>query len=440
MSRQVLFGGLIGLSVISLTGLAGAQGAPPEPPAAMPAAPPPAAPPPPPESVPAGAPTPGPAASVPPAPPPAATAPPPPPAPIAAPAPPAPPAPGAAPAPQAPHAARPRTDLELSTLLFLHGVKGSQGGDDYSRFYVGRAYFTGKFKASPWFGARVTMDAHQKKDDGDWSMRLKYAYGVFEAGDFGSVLSGANVEFGMVHTPWLDFEEHVNRYRMQGTMFMERNGLFNSADLGVTAGANIGPKLGAAYTKKVSKASPGTFGSFAVGVYNGGGYAAQEANENKTVEGRLTVRPLGPILPNLQLSYFGIYGKGNTDAAPPWRLNAGMLSFEHEYFVLTGTYAAGSGNQKGDALDGDAARKFSGYSVFGEVKAPWIDSSVFGRFDRFDWDRSGGQKPSDRVIVGAAYWFLPHNAIVADWDWLNEHEDTKPDQKEVKLSLQVELP
>lgn len=342
--------------------------------------------------------------------------------------------------PHKPPPAPAHDDVQLSTLLFLHGVKGSKAGTDYSRFYVGRAYFTGKFKPEPWFSARVTMDAHQKSDDGDWAMRLKYAYGAFDFGDLGPVVSGANVEFGIAHTPWLDFEEHINRYRMQGTMFMERSGLFNSADLGVTVAGNLGSKLGDDYTKSVSKASPGTFGSFAVGVYNGGGYAAQEANENKTVEGRLTVRPLGPIFPNLQLSYFGIYGKGNTDSAPPWRLNAGMVSFEHKYAVVTGTYAAGRGTQKGDQVKDDDGRKFNGYSAFGELKLPWIDSSVFGRFDRFNWDGSGGQKPSDRVIVGAAYWFLHHNAIVVDWDWLNEQESSKADQKEVKVTLQVELP
>jgi len=191
-------------------------------------------------------------------------------------------------------------------------------------------------------------------------VRLKYAYGQIMAPDLGDVLTGGYAELGMVHTPWLDFEEHINRYRMQGTMFMERNGLFNSADLGLTAGGNLGPSLGDDALKNVSKANPGSFGSFAFGVYNGGGYAAHEANENKVVEGRLSVRPLGPFFPYAQLSYFGIYGKGNTPAAPAWRLHAGMLSVEHEYFVVTGTYAVGYGNQKGSQLSGSDGREFLG--------------------------------------------------------------------------------
>jgi len=39
-----------------------------------------------------------------------------------------------------------------------------------------------------------------------------------------------------------------------------------------------------------------------------------------------------------------------------------------------------------------------------------------------------------------AYWFLKHNAVVVDWDWLNEHDAAKADQKELKVTLQVELP
>ena len=270
-------------------------------------------------------------------------------------------------------------------------------------------------------------------------MRLKYAYGQVMAPDLGHVITGSYAELGMVHTPWLDFEEHINRYRMQGTMFMERNGLFNSADLGVTVGGNLGPRLGDDALKKVSKANPGSFGSFAFGVYNGGGYAAHEANENKVVEGRLSARPLGPLFPYAQLSYFGIFGKGNTPAAPAWRLHAGMLSVEREYFVVTGTCAVGRGNQKGSQLSGGDGREFVGYSAFAELKAPWFDASLFGRFDRFEWGKGDGQ-PSDRVILGVAYWFLKHNAVVADWDWLNEHDAAKADQKELKVTLQVELP
>ena len=104
-------------------------------------------------------------------------------------------------------------------------------------------------------------------------VRLKYAYAKFHLPDWG-VLTRPEVEVGMAHMPWLDFEEHINLYRMQDTMFMERNGLFNSADLGVTFLALLGGTLPDEYQKKVSKHYPGRWGSVSFGVYNGGGYHA----------------------------------------------------------------------------------------------------------------------------------------------------------------------
>ena len=331
-------------------------------------------------------------------------------------------------------------EVKLSTLWYLHSIYGSRPEGNYSAFRVGRGYLTAKLQPEDYFAARITLDAHQN-DEGDMAVRLKYLYGQFFFGDLGSIVTGTNLEYGLVHTPWLDYEEHINHYRMQGTMFVERNNLFNSADFGLTLGGLFGKKLDDEYTKKVSKYYPGTFGSFAVGVYNGGGYHAEEANENKTVEGRVSVRPLGPILPNLQLSYFGLYGKGNTEEAPDWQVHAGMASFEHEYFVLSATYSAGKGNQRGDqvAADGEAM-DFAGYSGFAEVKFPWIDSSLIGRYDRFDWDTDGGPAPTQRFVWGAAYHFYGHNAILVDWDWLIDEDQSEPVEKTVKATLQVSLP
>ena len=50
-------------------------------------------------------------------------------------------------------------------------------------------------------------------------------------------------EVGLGHIPWLDFEESVNPYRCQGTMAIERAGVFNSADLGVSIRGDFGGKL-----------------------------------------------------------------------------------------------------------------------------------------------------------------------------------------------------
>ncbi len=328
--------------------------------------------------------------------------------------------------------------IKFSTLWFLHYANGQSGGEDYNRFYISRGYLTLKFKPTSWFEPRITMDTHQD-DAGSWMVRLKYLYGKLKPRIDSTIITDPYLEFGLVHNPWFDYEEHINYYRMQGTMFIERNGLMNSADLGATAGALLGPKLDKEYRDTVNSKYPGTFGSFAIGVYNGAGYHGVEANENKSVEGRLSVRPLGPLLPNLQVTYFGVLGKGNSDTTPDWQNNDIFASFEHEYFVLTAQYAFGSGNQKASEVDdaGDAL-PFSGYSAFAELKLPWINSSLMGRYDWWDWDPGNGDDSSTRVVGGFAYHFnkMRHDTLLLDIDY-NTYESGQDPDWAAKLTMQV---
>ncbi|RLB59942.1 MAG: hypothetical protein DRI34_00005, partial [Deltaproteobacteria bacterium] len=314
--------------------------------------------------------------------------------------------------------------IEPSALWYLGYGWGKQDGENFSRGYVGRGYLTLKFKPVEWFVPRITLDAHQD-DGGDFNVRLKYLYGKFVLPVETAWITEPAVEFGLVHGPWFDYEEHINNYRAQGTMFIERNRVLNSADLGATVTALLGRKLPADYRQRVSGKYPGRWGSVSFGLYNGGGYHAAEHNQNKVFESRLSLRPLGPWLPNLQLSHFFIYGRGNSPARicdeqgvcrpgePDWLLNAFMVSFEHEYFVATAQLALGRGNQKGDQVDdrGQALESF-GWSGFVEIKLPGILSSVIGRYDHWEW----GGEASDRVIAGWAEHFYKHNYLLLNID------------------------
>jgi hypothetical protein len=339
--------------------------------------------------------------------------------------------------------------VSLGTEWYLSAGFGEQGGQSYSRTRIERGYLTLKIKPVEWFQPRVTLDTHQD-DSGDWKVRLKYMYAKFVVPVETAVVTDPNVEFGLVHGPWFDYEEHINHYRMQGTMLIERNGVLNSADVGITAAALLGRKLPKDYQKSVSKEYPGEFGSVAFGVYDGGGYHAAENNRNKVFESRISVRPLGPYLPNLQLSYLAIYGKGNTppqvcDAQgqncvrgePDWRLSAGMASFEHPYFVATAQVAKGRGNQAGSRVDGaGAALHFKGVSGFAEIKLPWILSSVIGRYDRWEWNSVS----TDRVIAGYAFHFLDDNTVLLDYDREMPDASNTPDAWQTKVTVQVVVP
>ena len=319
-------------------------------------------------------------------------------------------------------------------------VGGKAGdGESHNRFAIKRGYFRVTKTFVPWFDAHMTFDVSQVKDDGsslDGSVaaRIKYAYGKFKLPDI-AFLTKPYFEVGIVHMPWLDFEEHVNFYRCQDTMFIERNKTFNSADFGLTFVSLLGGTMDEEYQHKVNHYYPGRYGSMALGIYNGAGYHASEKNGNKALEGRLTIRPLPDIVPGLQLSYFGIYGKGNKDTEPDWTVNLPFISYEHEYVTLTGQYYWGKGNQKGDdEYDKD------GYSLFAEIK-PTKKISIIGRYDKFDQNTDVDDDENTRYIAGIAYHFYKQhkNMVVLDYDHVDYKDPLQKDDKRIQFTLQVAL-
>ncbi len=333
-------------------------------------------------------------------------------------------------------------------LSYQNGEKGDTGnGTGYSNFAIKRGYLRVTKELMPWFDGHMTFDATQVKDeavdtkgkvasnyDGSVAVRIKYAYGKFKLPDV-AFLTKPFIEVGVVHMPWLDYEEHVNFYRCQDTMFIERNNTFNSADIGLTFVSLFGGQLDEEYQNKVSNYYPGRYGSMSFGLYNGGGYHAAEKNMNKSLEGRLTVRPLPDVIPGLQLSYFGISGKGNNSTSPDWKVNLGFVSYEQEYVVVTGQYYKGKGNQKGDD-----DKKKEGYSFFTEIK-PHKKFSIIGRYDFFDPDDATKDDENTRYIIGAAYHIDKQhkNMLVLDYDTVDYKKAGVKDDKRVQLTLQVAL-
>jgi hypothetical protein len=325
--------------------------------------------------------------------------------------------------------------LSIGTLSYI----SYQDTDSDSRFTLKRGYINIKKKVTPYLEVRITPDAHQDSS-GDWKLRLKYLYAKLKwAGN--DVINKPYVEVGLAHMPWLDFEEHINRFRLQDTMFMERNGLFNSADAGFTFGANLGTELPDDYKKTVNDHYAGRWGSFQIGMYNGGGYHAKEHNSNKVIEGRLTVRPMPDALPGLQFSLFGLSGKGNVAGnAPDWDVFTGMVSYESRYFIGTAQYYQGKGNQKGTAVDWSGrALDQDGYSLFTEIRCPKHEKwSLLARYDSFDTNSNDpGADVKKRSIVGLAWQFIKGNYWVIDYDRLEHSLPGYATDDRIQLTLQL---
>jgi len=322
---------------------------------------------------------------------------------------------GAFPDARALDAAAPR----ISGKWFFAYRNGRKGNKPENAFAIKRGYINVRNRLNDRLWGRITpyISIDREGDgEGDLEMRLKFCYADFALGDMG-IVAKPHVEVGLVHRPWLDFEQSINTYRVQGKMFLQRNGLFNSADFGVTFFALLGGEMDENYRKRVNGRYPGKYGSLALGVYNGGGYHSIERNNNKTVEARLTLRPSPRAVPGFQVSYHGVYGRGNTAESPDWTMNVLFASFETPRCALTATYYSGRGNFSGSAVDekGEALEQ-SGFSVFGEVRMTGTGFSLMGRYDVFDDGADADENTLNRAVAGIAYRIQDRTRVLLDYD------------------------
>src|SRR5262249_8641177 len=191
---------------------------------------------------------------------------------------------------------------------------------NFSQFNVSRAYINVTGNISHLIAFRITPDVTRADTttgatvNGSLVFRIKYAYAQFNLDDW--MTRGSYARFGIQQTPWLDFAEGIYRYRFQGTMFVEREGYFASADARGSFHYQI----------------PHNYGDIHVGVFNGENYNRVEANDQKAIMIRGTVRPFAegdPVLRGIRASVF-YDGDHYIKNAERKRFIA-ALNFEHQY-------------------------------------------------------------------------------------------------------------
>lgn len=292
---------------------------------------------------------------------------------------------------------------------------------EISSFRLKRGYFTIKTRLNEIFSVRYTQDItldEEGSDIGNVEMRLKYLLLRIEPVK-SDLLRNTYLEIGLVHRPWLEYEQNVTEYRVQSKMFSDRYDLVSSADFGVSFAGLIGGELDNDFQENVSSYFPGRYGSFCIGVYNGGGYHALEMNNNKIIEGRLTLRPLPDIVPGIQLTYTFSAGKSNTESNNArYTLNIFHLAsisrlhkLMFQYYTGTGGYNDTYVNPEGDSY------KNKGYSSFAELMIPGTKFALFTRYDKLMSDQDTWVV-QETIIGGLTYRFL-RNKVLLNFDQNN---------------------
>jgi hypothetical protein len=230
-------------------------------------------------------------------------------------------------------------------------------------------------------GEKVSTSA-----DGSLIFRLKYAYGQFNLDEAWS--KGSWVRLGQHHTPYVDWEEQIYRYRFQGQIFMEREGFLSSADVGLSTHYNF----------------PGNYGDVHVGYYNGDTYSKAEPNDQKAIQIRASLRPAPEVavLKGLRLTAF--YDADNYIKSDPRNRLIYAATFEHKY-VNAGFEHLNSTDQPTGA---SGLIRAEGYSIWATPKSPKGWEGLL----RYDHLKPNTDNPDIRArkIVGVAYWFKSQQA------------------------------
>ena len=293
---------------------------------------------------------------------------------------------------------------------------------NFSQFNVSRSYINITGNISHLVAFRITPDISRETNAasslaGSLEFRVKYAYAQFNLDDW--MTKGSYARFGIQQTPWLDFAEGVYRYRFQGTMFVEREGYFASAD----AGASFHYQF------------PSNYGDVHAGVYNGENYNKAETNNQKGLQVRATVRPFprGALpMRGLRASVFYV-GDNYVQNAERTRFIAG-LNYEHQFLNAGLEYL--NTNDQASVTRADVEGK--GFSIWATPKTTKGWEGLL-RFDHLKPNLSFDSQVRNRTILGIAYWF-PHQGTVAaslmldyDGQTFDNFAPALPAQKKVAL-------
>jgi hypothetical protein len=305
------------------------------------------------------------------------------------------------------------------TYLEQPTVTDVDGNDvNASSFDITRAYINVSGSIHHLVSYRITPDILRETAaglnvNGSLVVRLKYAYGQFNLDDSWS--KGSWVRLGLQQTPYIDYDENIYRYRFQGPTFTDVEKYLTSSDFGLSLHYNF----------------PGNFGDVHGGTYDGDGYSKADANDEKALQVRVTLRPApnGGIIKGLRLTAFYDADHYAKDDART-RL-VGSMTFEHRYI-----------NAGVEYLDAHDQPNAAAPEVHGEGYSVWVTPrSTIGlegllRYDSLKRNTDVDER-TERRVAGIAYWFPVQKpaavSLMLDYEFVTFDDPARPSEMRYAL-------
>lgn len=300
----------------------------------------------------------------------------------------------------------------ISFMQYVYQVKDTV--NHQNEFDVTRAYINvlGSFGE---VGTRITADVFN--NGGSLGYRLKYAFATYRPK--GSPLT---YRMGLMTTPWIDWEEALWDYRMEGPMAVDRNGYLSSSDIGIGADGNFNHE-------QVDMQGM---------VYDGEGYgsAATPGDQRKDMAARVSVRVVNTDdmsrVGGLRLTAYGQYGKP-TGGGTRTRL-IGMVSYRSKLLTLAAEGALARDSSTAGTKDVlMKGQVISAYGVLHFTKSP---AAIIARVDHVTPNTDAASTTpgysNTRFIGGVSYQLAPNLRILGDVDWLTYANATPTPADEAK--------
>jgi hypothetical protein len=252
-------------------------------------------------------------------------------------------------------------------------------------FDVQRAYVNVLGRFANGISTRLTTDIIPSAATNQ-IIRLKYAFAAWTP--TGSSLT---YKLGMIQTPYVDFEETLWDYRMQGSIATDRNGALFSADVGFGVdGRWNNEQINAQFA-----------------IVNGEGYSNGTGDFRKDLEARVSfrVKPTDDASRVGGLRVTGYAGIGKATGGADRNRYLGLLSYRTQQFTVAGEYVS----VKNAAVTGSIISAFGVYHFGGKTAA-------IGRVDIVDPNTSVANNKVTRIIAGASYQLSPNVRLLADLD------------------------
>ena len=302
-----------------------------------------------------------------------------------------------------------------------------------NNFDITRAYINVNAKFSGGVSGRVTPDIYRAAGDGSLRFRLKYAYATWNPKS-----NPLTLKMGVIHTPWLDWEEALWDYRMQGTMALDRNGFMSAADLGAGVDGKWGPD-------KVNMQLTVVNGEN----YNGtvGGALAGTGDQGKDVSARVSVRVQdtndSSRVGGLRVTAYSQYGKPTTGGER--NRYVGLVSYRTKEILVAAEAAITQDRTVGGTFAGATIAPVALtdghlYSAYGFYRFEEHKVTLLARVDVFDPRAGVSSDRRTRFIGGLSYQINPNLRVLGDWDYLDYQTDPTPaDLNRSQALLQAQL-